>query len=218
MALARGPLFSLSARGTVANAATYRRGRNSAVVTRKPSTPAAWSAAQTSHRDTIATLASLWRAASAADHATWDALALPRRTTRWAEYSRENLARLRQGLDPTTVWPPSQPPVTGPDAIYITYRWDDPSQVWLPYEHILDTTDYNALADYPPNPTPNQLKDIFFLATRLELSAQALCTWDADFETWDLDPATTEAGQAAQWTARPGRYNQETIRCPTWDQ
>jgi hypothetical protein len=143
MARTRGSLMSLEAHGTIADALTFRRGRRGQVATAKPKTPATWSAAQIAHRETVATLAALYIAASEPDKQSWDLLALPRTTTRWAEFSRENLARIAQGLDPTTVWPPATEPPPPAVAFTITNRQYQP-----PPACAGDYSDYGTQAGY----------------------------------------------------------------------
>jgi hypothetical protein len=148
MATARGPLFSLEARGTLAQAMTYRKGPGATTVTKKPTTPKTWSPAQLNHRETIATLAAYWRAATPEDRATWAQLAIPRRSTHWAEFSRANLQRLAQGQTVTTVWPPTPP---APEHDYITA--DSPEDIAGDYTRNGNSYGYPRYTRSTPTPT-----------------------------------------------------------------
>jgi hypothetical protein len=108
MAQVYGPLQSQSASGQFAEALIYQRyhGKNYVKAYGKPN----W----TSHPATAPQLAvqamnkllmEAWPAISAADKATWDALAVPARISRVNAYLRENFKRLRSGRLATTVWP-----------------------------------------------------------------------------------------------------------------
>lgn len=212
MARTNGPLLSLSARGTIADAITYRRHPHATVTTRKPATPASWSAAQTDHRATVAALALAWRSASTEDHASWDALAIPRRTTRWAEYSRENLARLRNGLEPTTAWPPSTTPPIDMQLRFVFWTWSDALQTWSPDSAVPDPEQYYEIDPNNPAIFDGQKEEhVYWDKRRGTGTPYRTFFWDEVESEWV--PSNPHATYP-DWPNRTGTYDTERITYP----
>lgn len=108
MAQVYGPLQSESASGQFAETLIFQpyRGKTYVKAYGKPDwTAHPPTAAQLAVQAMNKSLMEAWPAISAADKATWDALAIPARISRVNAYLRENFNRLRSGQDLTTVYP-----------------------------------------------------------------------------------------------------------------
>jgi len=108
MAQVYGPLQSESASGQFAETLIFQpyRGKTYVKAYGKPDwTAHPPTAAQLAVQAMNKSLMEAWPAISAADKATWDALAIPARISRVNAYLRENFKRLRSGRLATDVWP-----------------------------------------------------------------------------------------------------------------
>lgn len=89
MAKTFGPLHSFSAAGTVGASLTFRRFRGATVAERTPRPPAAQSAAQAAHRQTISDAATAWRSLTETDRDEWLALAIANGGNPYLLFARE---------------------------------------------------------------------------------------------------------------------------------
>lgn len=117
MPIVTGPLFSTTARGTVAKNLTFRETRGTSTCRQTGRTTRPPTAAQLQHRGTIAALATIWRNASTSTKATWLSLADRKDLTPYTEFIAYNYKRLAHGLAATAVYPPI-PPLT--DTLTVT--------------------------------------------------------------------------------------------------
>lgn len=83
MAKLQGPLFSVSANGTVASLLCFRHTNHGAVAQRPPRPTGERSFAQASERDRCAATAENWRTMTTEERAPWLALAVARKSTPW---------------------------------------------------------------------------------------------------------------------------------------
>lgn len=89
MAKLQGPLFSVSASGTVASLLTYRATQHGPIAQLSPVPRTAASFAQRSERDRCAAYAALWRTMTVDQKAPWLALAVARRRAPWICFHNE---------------------------------------------------------------------------------------------------------------------------------
>ena len=99
MAKLQGPLFSISASGTVAALLTYRATPAGPVAQLRPVPRTAASFAQRSERDRCAAYAALWRTLNTDEKAPWLALAVARRSSPWIAFHNE--ATVQQTVPPS---------------------------------------------------------------------------------------------------------------------
>jgi len=112
MALTQSPLFSLDAKGQLAQTAIFQEYQHKTYIRaygepnwdeHPPTEPQLAVQAQTK------SLMEHWEEITAADKATWDALAIPKRVSRINSYLQENYRRLRTGRLATDFWPAIEP-------------------------------------------------------------------------------------------------------------
>jgi hypothetical protein len=105
MANVTGPLFSLTAKGSIAKTLNFRAGKRGTVASKhsKPGGPA--SPAQIAHRHQFADLAALWNATPDEAIDTFAAIAGPDEKALYNTFVAENFRRLAQGLCPTQYHP-----------------------------------------------------------------------------------------------------------------
>ena len=118
MPTVKGPLHSDTAIGSIGKQIAFQRTRRGyrackhcepgSVTKTEPSEN------QLAHRVQFAALATLWNGASTEDRASWDALATPALTSRYAEFTRCNWQRIKDGLPPTTAYTTTPPPPPPP--------------------------------------------------------------------------------------------------------
>ena len=151
MAQVYGPLHSESASGQFAGTLIYQpyKGKTYVKAYGKPD----WdvhppTAAQLAVQAMNKSLMEAWPAISAADKATWDALAIPARISRVNAYLRENFKRLRSGRAATSLWPAVEAPAY---ALNIAHSGDIPNPDCR--------GDYNQIADYNSHPAYERASD-----------------------------------------------------------
>jgi hypothetical protein len=102
MAVTHGPLFSLDARGSIANTLTYskQRGQTYTKIWKAPANPQ--SPRQVGQRVAISFITKQWANLAAIDKATWEPLALQTHTTPYHAYLAFNARRWAAQLPPST--------------------------------------------------------------------------------------------------------------------
>jgi len=111
MAQVTGPLLSLDATGQIGGAIVFShwKGRNTVRKLVTPSNPQ--TGAQTGQRAMMTFLSAAWAPMSAADKATWEALAEEKKYSPFNAFTSAGLTRWTQFLDPL------ETPTTAPDVI-----------------------------------------------------------------------------------------------------
>lgn len=125
MPTVKGPLHSDTAIGSIGKQIAFQRTPRGYRATKysKPGSVRKTepTANQLAHRAQFAALVALWKTATSEDLKSWDTLAIPALTSRYAEFTRCNWQRIKDGLPPTTAYTTTPPPPPPPPInAYVT--------------------------------------------------------------------------------------------------